>query len=88
MLLRVPQAVPLAARFGTGPSIDWYTNLRHAPVVAVQVRNARWVPAQRFSSTARAAEPFRRYELVHPRAARRLLASMGNSTAAMRIACG
>ena len=63
---------------GTGPGADWYRNLRSEPAVAIQVRNRRWVPHQRLLGDEEAAQHFARYEVAHPRAAPRLLASMGN----------
>lgn len=64
---------------GTLPHADWYANLRRSPAVAVQVRNTRWVPMQRFLDDNEAAQRFHAYEQTHPRTARRLLASMGNT---------
>lgn len=63
---------------GTGPTADWYRNLRAHPALAVQVRNRSWVPAQRFLDDEEAARRFARYEARHPRTARRLLDAMGN----------
>jgi deazaflavin-dependent oxidoreductase (nitroreductase family) len=74
---------------GTGPSADWYRNLHASPALAVQVRNRRWVPSHRFLDAGEAADRFASYEAAHPRVARILLDSMGNSydgTEAGRIA--
>jgi len=74
---------------GTGPAADWFMNLQRAQAEAVQVRNRSWVPVQRFLDDREAATRFEVYEAAHPKAARRLLESMGNSydgTDAGRIA--
>ena len=73
---------------GTGPRADWYRNLQAKPVRRVQVGNRRWVPDQRMLDDDEAAARFAEYELAHPRAAEKLLESMGNSydgTAAGRV---
>jgi len=64
---------------GTGPRADWFRNLQAEPVLQIQVRSRRWVPSQRFLDSVEAAQRFAGYEHDHPRTARRLLASMGNS---------
>jgi deazaflavin-dependent oxidoreductase (nitroreductase family) len=64
---------------GTGPRADWYLNITALPAVEVQVRNDRWTPSQRMLSQAEAAKRFADYEQLHPKAARRLLTSMGRA---------
>lgn len=64
---------------GTGPRADWYLNITAVPAIAVQVRNHRWIPAQRLLPQHEAAQRFADYEQLHPRTARRLLTSMGNA---------
>ena len=64
---------------GTGPGADWYQNLRAEPATSIQVRNRTWVPDQHLLDDDEAANRFAAYEAAHPKAARRLLASMGNS---------
>ncbi len=64
---------------GTGPGADWYRNLGASPALAVQVGNRRWAASQRFLEESEAADRFARYEAAHPRAARTLLDSTGNS---------
>ncbi|GGN85596.1 hypothetical protein GCM10010112_66190 [Actinoplanes lobatus] len=64
---------------GTGLFADWYRNIAEQPAQQVQVCNRRWRPHQRILDTREAAQRFARYEELHPRTARRLLASMGNS---------
>ncbi|MBY5162177.1 nitroreductase family deazaflavin-dependent oxidoreductase [Salsipaludibacter albus] len=64
---------------GTGPQADWYRNLVAAPAEAVQVGDRSWTPAQRFLDDEEAAATYHAYETAHPRTARRLLQSMGNS---------
>jgi deazaflavin-dependent oxidoreductase (nitroreductase family) len=64
---------------GTGPRADWYLNLRTERALEVQVGTRSWRPTQRFLSAGEAAATFHRYELAHPRLARRLLRTMGNS---------
>ena len=64
---------------GTGPNADWYRNIEASPAEQIQIRNASWRPTQRFLGDAEAAARFKRYEDLHPKAAARLLKSMGNS---------
>ena len=64
---------------GTGPNADWYRNITARPAVSIQVRNDVWTPEQRMLSAEEAAHVFAGYEERHPKAARRLLASMGLS---------
>ena len=64
---------------GTGPEADWYRNLAANPASDVQVKNERWQPAQRMLTQREASDCFMGYEDAHPKAARRLLKSMGNS---------
>ena len=64
---------------GTGPRADWYQNLTAEPALTIQIGNHRWTPHQRFLETDEAARRFAGYETEHPRTARRLLRSMGNS---------
>ncbi len=64
---------------GTGPGADWYRNVRAHPAASITVGRRTWVPEQRFPSAAEAGLRFGRYERRHPRAARRLLALMGQS---------
>lgn len=64
---------------GTGPTADWYQNLRAEPALAVQVGNRRWVPTQELLEPDEAARRFADYESARPATARRLLRSMGNS---------
>jgi len=62
---------------GTGPNADWYRNLTAKPADAVQVRNERWQPTQRMLTQQEASDYFEGYENEHPKAAKRLLKSMG-----------
>lgn len=64
---------------GTGPAADWYLNLVASPATEIQVRNRRWTPDQRLLDDDEAARRFAGYERRHPKAARRLLQTMGNS---------
>ena len=64
---------------GTGPTADWYRNLQVAPAPTIQLGNRRWTPVQRMLDDAESAQHFARYEIAHPKTARRLLATMGNS---------
>lgn len=73
---------------GTGPDADWYRNIAAGPAVSIQVRNEVWTPEQRMLTAEEAARVFAGYEERHPKAARRLLASMGqayDSTDADRV---
>jgi hypothetical protein len=47
--------------------------------MSIQVRNEVWTPEQRMLTAEEAAGMFADYEARHPKAARRLLASMGQS---------
>lgn len=74
---------------GTGPNADWFRNLEASPAIRVRVGNRVWAPAQRFLGVDEAARRFAAYERAHPRAARRLLALMGegyDGTDAGRVA--
>ncbi len=74
---------------GTGPTADWYRNLRAEPTIEVQVGNRAWHPTQHLLSDEDAARCFERYEQAHPKTAGRLLKTMGNSydgTAPGRVA--
>ena len=62
---------------GTGPDADWYRNLSAHPTKAIQVKNRRWQPEQRLLSQQEASERFAGYEHDHPKAANRLLKTMG-----------
>jgi deazaflavin-dependent oxidoreductase (nitroreductase family) len=64
---------------GTGPRADWYQNLAAEPALTIQVGNQHWTPCQRFLDPEEAARRFAGYETEHPRTARKLLRSMGNS---------
>lgn len=64
---------------GTGPTADWYRNLRATPSRSIQIKNREWVPQQRLLEGDEAATRFAVYEAHHAKAARRLLESMGNS---------
>lgn len=64
---------------GTGPTADWYRNIAASPARCVQVRNRRWTPAQRLLDPDESGRRFARYEADHPKAAARLLTSMGNA---------
>ena len=64
---------------GTGPNADWYRNISARPAMSIQVRNEVWTPEQRMLTADEAAGMFADYEARHPKAARRLLASMGQS---------
>ena len=64
---------------GTGPNADWYRNITAQPVASVQVKNRVWIPEQRVLESPEAADRFADYELRHPKAASKLLDSMGQS---------
>jgi deazaflavin-dependent oxidoreductase (nitroreductase family) len=64
---------------GTGPQADWYQNLTAAPASQVTVGRRSWQPVQRMLDADEAAEYFRRYERRHPRTARALLRTMGQT---------
>lgn len=64
---------------GTGPNADWYRNIAARPAISVQVKNRVWMPSQRFLEPEEAANRFADYEQRHPRAASKLLESMGQT---------
>jgi len=62
---------------GTGPKADWYQNLVACPASAVQVKNRSWEPSQRILTQQESSDYFKGYEYEHPKAAKRLLKTMG-----------
>jgi len=64
---------------GTGRDADWYRNISATPVTSVQVRNRVWTPDQAMLTDEEAGARFAEYERAHPKAAARLLDSMGRS---------
>jgi len=62
---------------GTGPKADWYQNLVANPANSVQVKNQSWEPTQRILTQPESSSYFKGYESDHPRAAKRLLKTMG-----------
>lgn len=64
---------------GTGPKADWYRNISARTVTTVQVKNRVWVPNQRDLEPSEAGDRFADYERRHPKAATKLLDSMGQS---------
>ena len=64
---------------GTGVNADWYRNITAQPVGSIQVKNRIWAPHQRFLDPSEAARRFADYERKHPKAASKLLDSMGQS---------
>ena len=64
---------------GTGPNADWYCNITAQPVISIQVKNRVWTPDQRVLDSTEASDRFADYERRHPKAASKLLDSMGQS---------
>jgi len=64
---------------GTGPSADWYRNLKSNPPAALWVGSRRHNAECRFLDSSEAATVFARYETEHPKAAARLMDLMGVS---------
>ena len=64
---------------GTGANADWYRNITAQPVTSIQVKNRVWTPGQRMLDSPEAADRFADYEHRHPKAASKLLDSMGQS---------
>jgi len=62
---------------GTGPKADWYQNLVANPAGSVQVKNRSWAPSQRILTQRESSAYFKDYENAHPKAAKRLLKTMG-----------
>lgn len=64
---------------GTGPSADWYRNLRAGGLEAIWIGSRRHRGSVRFPDPAEAAQHMRTYERRHPRTAARLYETMGVS---------
>lgn len=64
---------------GTGPKADWYRNLRARGVDAVWIGSSMHQASVRFPEAPEAAQVMAEYESDHPRAAAKLLESMGVS---------
>ena len=64
---------------GTGPNADWFRNISAQPVTSIQVKNRVWTPHQRFLDSTEASDRFAEYDRQHPKAASKLLDSMGQS---------
>ena len=62
---------------GTGPKADWYRNLQAQGVDAVWIGSTRHHASVRFLEPDEAALVMAKYEAAHPRAAVKLLESMG-----------
>ena len=65
---------------GTGPNADWYRNIEVNGVDAVWIGSTRHAPASaRFLEAEESGTVFARYEDAHPKAAAKLMDSMGDS---------
>jgi len=64
---------------GTGPNADWYRNLQAGGVDAVWIGSTRHQAIVRFLEAPEAAQVMAGYEADHPKAAVKLLESMGVS---------
>jgi deazaflavin-dependent oxidoreductase (nitroreductase family) len=64
---------------GTGPRADWYRNLRAGALQAVWIGSKRSDATVRFLDAEEAGSVFHDYESNHPRAAVKLMRSMGVS---------
>ena len=65
---------------GTGPNADWYRNLLANGVDAIWIGSTRHSPASvRFLGAEEAGQVFAIYEAKHPRAATKLMDTMGVS---------
>ena len=64
---------------GTGPKADWYRNLQTQGVDAVWIGSTKHQATVRFLEAPEAARVMAKYEAAHPRAAVKLLESMGVS---------
>jgi deazaflavin-dependent oxidoreductase (nitroreductase family) len=64
---------------GTGPTADWYLNIREGGLEAIWVGSRKHRASARFLSDAEAADVMAGYEKAHPRTAAKLYAVMGVS---------
>ena len=62
---------------GTGPTADWYRNIRSHPARALWVGSRRYSVSRRFLGDSEAATVFAEYETSHPKTASRLTDLMG-----------
>ena len=77
---RVPEEGEWVSTSGTGPRADWYLNLQAGGLDAVWIGSTRHAPASvRFLEAAEAGPIFATYEADHPKAAVKLMDSMGVS---------
>lgn len=64
---------------GTGPTADWYRNLKAGGLEAVWIGSKRHRAVVRFLTDAEAAEVMATYERAHPKTAAKLYKMMGVS---------
>jgi deazaflavin-dependent oxidoreductase (nitroreductase family) len=64
---------------GTGPSADWYRNLKNNPAAGLWVGSRHHEVEQRFLDDSEAATVLAGYETAHPKAAARLMNLIGLS---------
>lgn len=77
---RTPESNEWISSSGTGPRADWYLNIRTNGVDAVWIGSSRHAPATvRFLEAEESGRVFAMYESEHPKAAVKLMESMGVS---------
>jgi deazaflavin-dependent oxidoreductase (nitroreductase family) len=76
---RYPDRSEWVVTSGTGPKADWYRNLQANGVEAVWIGSKRHPATVRFLAAPEAADVMAGYEAAHPKAAVKLLESMGVS---------
>lgn len=76
---RYPEKNEWIVTSGTGTSADWYRNLEADKLEAVWIGSKRYEASVRFLDAEEAGDVFRDYESAHPKAAAKLMDSMGVS---------
>jgi len=76
---RVPETNEWIVTSGTGPRADWYRNIQDGGVGAVWIGSKRRGATARFLDATEASDVMAKYEMDHPKTAKKLLTSMGVS---------
>jgi len=76
---RYPNTDEWIVTSGTGPKADWYRNLKAGKLDVVWIGSRRQSASVRFLEAEEAAAVFHDYETAHPKAAVKLMGSMGVS---------
>lgn len=74
---RYPDTNEWIVTSGTGSKADWYRNLEAGKLDSVWIGSQRHEASTRFLEAEKAATVFHDYEIAHPKAAVKLMSSMG-----------